>query len=346
MTVQSPIRVAIAGLGRAGTFHLERLSLREDFQVIAVCDNAPMMPAYNATLVSGGVTDWRSILCDPGVDVVLIATPPRTHVELALDALAAGKHVLVEQPIALKVADIDRLISASTQAQGSLKIVQTRQWDDDFRTALEVARGGRLGSLKAVKLIVWDTGVPASASSETATHWSGDSRTGGGVLIEFGTHYLPQLLQLVDETPQSVFAQFNQVGRNDRTAESQFSMLVTFPSGATAQIEVDMESPIRWHTGWTLTGTLGGFQNFRRYQRTEDGEIFDSPVDISPFELDGAYAELATSIRMSGRIDPGVDPQLQRARTAVQLIEAARESAQSQRTISVADIPATAGGDV
>ncbi len=324
IAVQRPLRIGIAGLGRMGMYHLQRLSLREDFETIASYDVNPSRAESAGIFGCGFHESWADFLARPDIELVLVATPPATHAELAIEALGAGKHVVVEKPLCLSVPEADAMQEAARRSGRMLSVVQNRRWDDDFRAALAAVRSGELGRLLAAKLIVWSYGFPNGGRPHRKTGWRTDPQRGGGVLLEFGAHYFDQLLLLAAGEPQHVFAQFPAHG-SDAGSEDGFSAFVSFPDGMTAQIEVNLGSIAPLRTGWTLSGTRGGYAKFRRYSQTEQGEIFDVPSPPVSTDWDRFYDTLALHLRENASLPVTT----QQARRVVGLIEGARQSARS-----------------
>jgi predicted dehydrogenase len=109
------LSVAVLGVGYWGSKHLRVLAGFPDVEAIAVDPRLPTMPDYAHLLSQGrGFTDLADAL--PHVDAVVIATHPTSHARLAHQALAAGKHVLVEKPLATTAADASSLIAAADAA--------------------------------------------------------------------------------------------------------------------------------------------------------------------------------------------------------------------------------------
>src|SRR5205814_6481806 len=175
--------------------------------------------------------------------------PPAQHAELAISALAAGKHVAVETPVGINLAEADAIRAASGRTGRTVSVLQTRRWDDDFRTAREMLAGGILGRPRAIKFINWHYNPARSAD------WREDAVTGGGVLWEFGIHCFDQLLQLAGRSPESVFARMYPTPA--ARADDAFLAIVNFAEGLVAHIEVDRLAPVPLQTGWTIVGERG-----------------------------------------------------------------------------------------
>src|SRR5579872_4090138 len=152
----APVRLGVAGLGRAGMFHVERIGLRDDCHVVAAYDECPAA-LNSARLQSISChASWREFLRNDEIELVLLAVPPALHAELAIASLAAGKHVLVETPMCLNLAEADAMISASVRTGRSISVAHLRRWDEDFRTAQATLAAGELGTVRSIKLINWN----------------------------------------------------------------------------------------------------------------------------------------------------------------------------------------------
>lgn len=344
-TEEVPVRIGIAGLGRMGMYHLERLSLRNDCRAVVCFDLLTSQCEAAEGFGCRRSASWRDFL-DDETELVLIATPPATHASLAIEALAAGKHVAVETPLCLTMPEADAMLEAADRTGLLLSVVHHRRWDDDFQTAVAALQSGRLGHLQIVSRVVWEYGFPTTSRSFARTGWRADSDCGGGALIEFGAHYFDQLLQLVPDPVSSVFAQIpgadtstskrlETITPDVKNVENAFLAVVTFAGGLSARIDVNLASPVPLDTGWTLIGSDGGYRDFRRYELTEDGEVFDTSLDSVATDWDQYYAGIVGHLR-EGSAPPVTAEQ---ARRVVGLIEATRRSAQSGQVVCVNECP-------
>lgn len=156
------LRLAIIGAGGIGAQHATAaLSLPGDWDITHVCDlNSALSGPLAAQCNAVATADLDAVLADPRVDVVDICLPPMLHVPVALRALAAGKHVICEKPIAGSLADIDRLRAGVAASGRRLFPVFQYRYGPAFR---------RLASLQDSGLL----GAPRVATLET--HWSRDA---------------------------------------------------------------------------------------------------------------------------------------------------------------------------
>lgn len=337
----APLGIGVVGLGRAGMFHIERLSLRSDCRLIAAHDDCPQTARKAVGMVPRLVDSRTEVLRDKAVELVLLATPPDTHAALAVEALSAGKHVLVETPLCLDVAEVEAVLSAARRYDRSVIVAQTRRWESDFLTARQCLESGVLGRLLTVKQIIWQynrslrhppgrtADSAASAPGPSPSHnWRRHSVTGGGALWEFGVHQFDQLLQLVGESPANVVAEYFPVD-DVSDADDGYLALVHFPGGVRAHLEVNRASPVALQTGWILVGTAASYVDGMLLTVARDGEVVDQPLPPVEGAVDELYAAVVGHIR--GRA-PNPVP-VEEARQTVLLIQAARQAARSSQPI-------------
>jgi scyllo-inositol 2-dehydrogenase (NADP+) len=336
------VRLGVAGLGRAGMFHIERIGLRDDCRVVALYDDCPAARKRAGSVAATLHGEWNAFLADAEVELVLLATPPALHAELAIAALAAGKHVVVETPLGLNRAEADAVIAAARRAGRSVSVAHTRRWDDDYRTASGALTSGELGSPVAMKFINWHynphslrdsirSGRLAEAGDRDVglppVHWRCHAASGGGVLWEFGVHYFDQLLQMAGASPLAVYARL--FPSPAEAAEDGFLAVVTFPGNLTAHVEVYRSAAAPLTTGWTIAGDRASYASFTHYTATPDGEVVDVPLSPRSGASEEFYGQLARHVRLG---EPNPVP-AEQARAVVALVEAVRQSANSGRSV-------------
>lgn len=159
----SPVRVALIGAGRMGSFHAASLARRiPGAALIAIADPAPDAARRLADTVGSprAVTDPAEVIADPDVDAVVIASPARFHADLVVAAATAGKAVYCEKPMALTLADADRAIAAADAAGVVLQVGFNRRFAADFRAAHDVIAGGGIGTPQLMRSLTRDPGLP------------------------------------------------------------------------------------------------------------------------------------------------------------------------------------------
>lgn len=158
------IRIGIVGLGFMGYTHFEGAKQLSGGRVTGFATRDPKKLAGDWTDVQGNFGprgghvdvsdlktcgDYRELLNDPDIDLIDICLPPDLHEKVTLEALAAGKPVFVEKPIAVELEAADRMVAAADEAGLRLFVGQVLPFFPEFKYAADAVRGGRFGKLKA-----------------------------------------------------------------------------------------------------------------------------------------------------------------------------------------------------
>ncbi|MEO6851240.1 MAG: Gfo/Idh/MocA family oxidoreductase [Mucilaginibacter sp.] len=145
--IQSPIKAGLMAYGMSGRlFHAPFISEHPGFDFRAVVERHEK----KAALRYPGIISYNSIdelLNDRALELIVVNTPNNTHFDLAKQALLAGKHVLIEKPIAASSAEVKELYDLGRQVKKHVMAYQNRRWDSDFTSVKKVIESGRLGEL-------------------------------------------------------------------------------------------------------------------------------------------------------------------------------------------------------
>ena len=193
----TPIRTAVLGYGLAGrVFHCPFVSAIPGLELAAIVPSSRPASrsgeqaalAYPKARILGSAEE---AFADPGIDLVVVATPNETHVELATRALEAGKHAVVDKPVAGTAAEARALADLATR-QGKLLIpFHNRRWDADFLTLRKLFAEGTLGRVVEVRSR-WDRFRPIQKSGT----WKEAASPVHGILYDLGPHLVDQALSL------------------------------------------------------------------------------------------------------------------------------------------------------
>ena len=145
------------------------------------------------------VATAAELLEDPAVELVVVAAPNAVHHELAAAALRAGRHVVVDKPFTLSVADADDLIALATAADRRLSVFHNRRWDGDFLTVRRALESGQLGRVSTM-VSRYDRFRPVPKGS-----WKEQGVPGSGILWDLGPHLVDQAVQLFGR-PRTLWA--------------------------------------------------------------------------------------------------------------------------------------------
>lgn len=185
------IRVGIIGFGMAGrVFHAPLISSVEGLEFTAVVERHTSEAAAHYP----GITTYRSaeaMLVDPSLGLIVVATPSGTHFAVARQVIAAGKHLVVDKPMAVRSAEIAELAHLARESGVKLFPFHNRRWDGDFLTVQHLLREGSLG-----RLVHLESRMDRWSPRATRKPWKDDPAQGGGVLLDLGTHLADQALML------------------------------------------------------------------------------------------------------------------------------------------------------
>ena len=197
----TPLGLGVVGAGRFAAFLADAVADLPEVEVRAVTDRDREAAELLAKRYDGWVCDtWQELVRDPDVDVVVVATPPATHAEIALAALATGRHVFCEKPLATTAADLSALVAAAEQSPGVLVV------DHVLRANPLLAGVARLQQelLGPPQRFLFEN--DASDEDLDDTHWFWDRASSGGIFVEHGVHFFDAAAMLVGRPVTAVRA--------------------------------------------------------------------------------------------------------------------------------------------
>lgn len=183
------VNAGIVGYGLAGRVFHAPLLAPAGLRLAAIATSQTEAPARAHPEARLHETP-EALFADAGVDLVILATPTPTHGPLAMAALAAGKHVVVDKPFATSAAEADAMIAAAKDAGRMLTCFQNRRWDGDFLTVRKLVEDGTLGEVHDYRAH-FDFYKP-----QPADRWQDRPGPGVGAHFDLGTHLLDQATTL------------------------------------------------------------------------------------------------------------------------------------------------------
>jgi myo-inositol 2-dehydrogenase / D-chiro-inositol 1-dehydrogenase len=161
MTLTEPVRFGLIGCGRIGTYHATTLARRlTEARLVAVAD--PIESSAQRLGESLGVdwlTDPQTLIDDPRIEAVAVTCASTAHAGLVIAAACAGKAVFVEKPMAMTLADADRVIAAVEEAGVPLQVGFNRRFAGDFAVARDAVGAGRIGTPQLLRSLTRDPGL-------------------------------------------------------------------------------------------------------------------------------------------------------------------------------------------
>jgi myo-inositol 2-dehydrogenase / D-chiro-inositol 1-dehydrogenase len=200
------IRLGVIGCGGVTELrHLPALRRAQDFELSALADkdSARLSRVAGQSGVARSYDDYLELIENDEIDAVAVCVPPGLHAQVALAALEAGKHVMIEKPLALSLRECNLLLESGS-ANGSLKVMVgfNLRWHRLVREAREIIGRGELGRVKLIRT-VFTSGVRLGADF---ADWRRRRESGGGALFELGVHHFDLLRFLLRCEPLEVYA--------------------------------------------------------------------------------------------------------------------------------------------
>ena len=318
------VRSAVVGLGGMGTdWHAATLNRLPQFDLVAGCD--PSEGRRKAVAERFGMrtyADLTEMLAEPGLELVVVATPNEAHMPSAVEALDAGKHVVVEKPFCLNLAEFEAMAAAAEANQRVVCAYQNRRWDDWFLTANQVVHSGVLGRL----FFIQSAGGTLYTSLLEVT-WRAQQAHGGGALLDWGAHSIDQFLCLVDHCPvEDVFADlraFNWAG----DADDNVVLVLRFANGVVATLQTSWCARAAV-SGTAIVGSEGAFRDGKLYTGEREA-IREVAVEEVKGNWDDFYRGMYAAIRERA---PAPVP-LDQTRVLMEVFDAARESSRTRQVV-------------
>jgi predicted dehydrogenase len=273
--MNDPIRYAIVGLGRSGwDIHVKALRGRADARIVAVVD--PIEDRRAEAAKEFGCKAYASIdevLRQPDVEVVVIATPSVQHAPDARRALRAGKHVLLEKPIAMNLAEADSLLRTAEKSGKHLFAHHNARYNRLFTHLQDVVKSGVLGQLFHMRHY--------QQNFARRSDWQTLRKNGGGVLNNTCPHFIDHMIQLAGAPVKLAVGDLRQIA-SAGDVEDHVNVFFRFENGVTANMEISSAENVALPLPrWILCGTHGTL--------TTDGTTstirYVDPKQVSPTVL-------------------------------------------------------------
>jgi len=250
------IRGAVLGYGAAfnmGKAHANMMARTDGIHCVAVCDidasrtdaaqqDFPGIRTYNTV---------EELIADTEVDLVANVLPHSLHCAPTVACLNAGKHVVVEKPMCITIAEATEMITAAEENGVMLSVHHNRRWDGDFWTLRELVHSGVIGKVFNVEM--WGGGY----GRPNPNWWRSVKAISGGQFYDWGAHYLDWLLNVIEAPMINVtgFYQPNLVW-DDISNEDHVQAIIRFADGCMANIQMSNIAKIGGPR-WKLLGSHG-----------------------------------------------------------------------------------------
>lgn len=331
------VRCGVIGYGAGfamGKMHLDEMK-RVGMAPTVVCE-VDESRLKVATDDFPGIETYMSVsemLRKSDVNLIAIITPHNTHAKLALQCLRAKRHVVCEKPMAVTTAECDRMIATAKANRVMLSAFHNRHWDGCLLQALKVVRRGTIGEVVRAEARIGGHAHPGE-------WWRSSKSISGGILYDWGVHYLEYGLQIINAPVVEVsgFAHTKFWSTRTRwqkdTNEDEATAIVRFKNGARLTVtatSIDTE-PITYP--WVITGTKGvhcfnleQWETIRKVGRRTLSERGMNP----PSQWQQYYRNVANHLTHGDRLIITAEW----ARRPIHIIDLAGQSAQRGKSLKV-----------
>jgi predicted dehydrogenase len=286
---EPPIGTAVLGYGYWGPNLARNVAECSQLRLEALCDLDPdqLRLFLQRHPDARAVRELDAVLVDPAIEAVVIATPPQTHHALAKRALEAGKHVLVEKPLATRLMDAHELAAIATANERVLMPGHTFIYSPAVNTVRDLIRSGVVGDIHFL----------------TSSRMNLGKYNGDGVVCDLAPHDLSILLYWLDQPIVEVAASGSSVLRQG-VPETAF-MTLTFAQGQTANVQISWLAPRKLRQMIVV-----GSQRMVQYDDTASDEpvrIYDRGMDMLP-PTPANFGEHQLIYRTGDVVIPRVEP--------------------------------------
>lgn len=335
----SPLRVGLVGLGRPGLFLIERFSVSGPFRVVATCADpcvAELVAPFGVRLVDHP----QDLLGAADVDVVWFAEHDAFRNRFTAAEAIRAKQTIVETPLTLSQTVAEHIFREAAQHRRTLLVHNARRCDPDFQKAVSVAQDHSIGAIRSAKFVSWSYGLsPVSSAREHCSLPLDASSDTHFTKLRFVAHAIDQLMLLVNDNPVRVYAIGDHTCRENANLLTGLSLAlqISFEHGCHAEIDIRLDSPTQFQSGWMLTAERGGFANGKRFTLTDEREVFDSPISRVPIPNN----DTDQFDWLAQQIHSGVHDSLEefRVRAATAILDAANQSLEMQQAVDLPPKP-------
>ena len=328
--MSDPVEILLVGCGRMGTGHLQAIRALPGLgEVVAGVD--PSQAAREHVQREFGVVrtyaDLNEALAVEGAPAVFVCSPNNLHAVYALKALAAGRHVFVEKPLALNMADVDRMIAEAGQRGLLLMVGQSLRFFTHIRYIKTLIDAGEIGRVRHIVHRRMSLGRGGDEQS-----WFARQALSGGILPGIGTHSLDAILWWLGEQAESVYAMVQNIDPHPEVdIEDEVSLVATTPSGALINVAFSFHHSLGYE--WSVAGTegtihLSGTQGVLKL----NGEVCEVPERVELPGEDSIQHEFLSAVA-EGR--PLAQASGRDTRATKALVFAAQESGRTGQKMEV-----------
>ena len=223
--------IGIIGAGNYGAEHAKAIAELDNIQIVAASrTNQEALGEFTSTYGGTGYTDYHDLLNDDAVDIVMIATPHHLHTDAAIAAAKAGKHILLEKPIAPTLEECQQIIHAVQENDVKFMVGHVNHFAPAYRVAKQMLESGEMG-----EVVLGLAFMQKFWMVENRREWHLDRSVGGGVWLTVGIHPLDRMTWLINSPVTSVSAQFS-TRFHEQNADDAGMVFLRYANGAAGTV--------------------------------------------------------------------------------------------------------------
>ncbi len=276
------LKLAIVGTGIIVKNHIDAIiKMPDKIKIVAVCDiNEEKAKTWGEELSVPYFTDYKDIVANVACDAVLLNLPHGLHCDVSIYFLDAGKHVLVEKPMANTVEECDRMIEAAKRNNKKLAVGHIQRFQASIIYAKEMIESEELG-----KLCMYSEVRTIDYFLPNRPKWFTDKKmAGGGIVMNYGAHAFDKLYSAIGADIVSIDASCGNI-KNDSSVEGHANIFVKYDNGVSAAITFSGYTTLIYEGYYYFTkGALKVLNSKVQINRCDGQGFVDVPLNVDAFK--------------------------------------------------------------
>jgi len=320
------LRVGIIGYGpqfNMGKHHSNYIAETPGLEVVAVCDlNEERLAAAREDLP--GVETFQNtsdMLAGDTVDVCAAIVPHNAHARVCIECSRAGKHVIVEKPMCVTVAEANAMIEASQKSGRMLTVYHNRRWDADHLTMREIIEKGMIGEVFHIE-------AGGGGYARPKNWWRSDKTVSGGLMHDWGAHYLDWILNLMPARVEKVFGILHKRVWHHVTNEDHGQIVIRFEGNRIAEYQQSTIAAIG-RPSWRILGTRGAIQKANREHLLVNTQVDGFRADVTVPMRQANHAAFYLNVANHLHLGEPLAVKPEQARRVIAILQAAARSSET-----------------
>jgi predicted dehydrogenase len=329
---EKTVRCGVIGYGGAfnmGRAHLAWIKATPGLVPVAACDkDASRMEAARKDYPGiKTFTNYKEMLKDPDIDLVVCILPHYLHCPVVLDILRSGKHAVTEKPMCLTVKEADAMIAEAKKQKRVFSPFHNRRWDGDHLAMMSVVKGGEIGEVFHIEAFMGGFNPPRD-------WWRSDKKLSGGAFYDWGAHMMDWVLRLMDAPIEAVGGLFHKRVWRQVTNEDQCEAIIRFEGGKGANVQLSSIARAG-KPRFRILGTKGAILDpagqgaFKLLTLTPSGRHVEGEVKYQLTDWRLYYQNLADHLLRGGKLECTPES----ARRNIMVIEYAERASKAGRLL-------------